>query len=104
MGTGQRIWLLLRHERTAEWAPAEPAIKELRVRKMLEIVLGALVLLGSFLFCSDVTDAWRKLRRDRRREQKTRLQALFSRAPTQASCQMPCCIRRSGAARRRSAL
>jgi hypothetical protein len=30
----------------------------LRVRNMLEIVLGALVLIGVFVFWCDVTDSW----------------------------------------------
>ena len=33
----------------------------LRVRNMLEIVLGALVLIGVFVFWCDVTDSWNKV-------------------------------------------
>ena len=31
-----------------------------RVRNMLEIVLGALVLIGVFVFWCDITDSWNK--------------------------------------------
>ena len=33
----------------------------LRVRNMLEIVLGVLVLIGVFVFWCDVTDSWNKV-------------------------------------------
>jgi hypothetical protein len=33
----------------------------LRVRNMLQIVLGALVLIGVFVFWCDVTDSWNKV-------------------------------------------
>jgi len=33
----------------------------LRVRNMLEIVLGALLLIGVFVFWCDVTDSWNKV-------------------------------------------
>jgi hypothetical protein len=33
----------------------------LRVTNMLEIVLGALVLIGVFVFWCDVTDSWNKV-------------------------------------------
>ena len=33
----------------------------LRVRNILEIVLGALVLIGVFVFWCDVTDSWNKV-------------------------------------------
>ena len=33
----------------------------LRARNMLEIVLGALVLIGVFVFWCDVTDSWNKV-------------------------------------------
>ena len=33
----------------------------LRVRNMLEIVLGALVLIGVFVFWCDVTDSWKNV-------------------------------------------
>ena len=43
-------------------ALARPQISsELRVRNMLEIVLGALVLIGVFVFWCDVTDSWDKV-------------------------------------------
>jgi len=40
----------------------------LRVRNMLEIVLGALVLIGVFVFWCDVTDSWNEvLKKTRKR-------------------------------------
>jgi hypothetical protein len=37
------------------------------VRNMLEIVLGALVLIGVFVFWCDVTDSWNILNKTKKR-------------------------------------
>ena len=49
----------VRHYRVSLEALARPQISsESRVRNMLVIILGALVLIGVFVFLCDVTDLW----------------------------------------------
>ena len=44
------------NEKQVLWAAATRSM--LRVRNMVEIVLGALVVIGVFVFWCDVTDSW----------------------------------------------
>jgi hypothetical protein len=45
-----------RNEKQVLWAAQTRSV--LRVRNMVEIVLGALVVIGVFVFWCDVTDSW----------------------------------------------
>jgi hypothetical protein len=59
------------------WRLGRPQISSaLRVRNMLEIVLGALVVIGLFVFSCDVTDSWNNVFL-RNKDWKTLIRALL---------------------------